>query len=248
VGNRTRKGQASDLARVIRKGGAPLDALNLGHLRQLYDSEIRFWDAQLAALLEGLAELGLRGNTILIITADHGEEFQEHGLLGHGAHLFDESIRVPFVIVGPTLVGPTLEGARSNIPAQGIDLFPTVAGLLGFSPPANLPGQDLLAQARARPVFSETGYGRTDGATDVELVAVRWSNWKLIQAPGLRKSSLFNLRRDSAERTDLFGTEKVAAPLSRFLDEWRASVPPPPAVQAQDPGLHDKLEALGYVD
>ena len=61
----------------------------IAYLRALYDAEIRSWD-RAAALLAGSRALGVRDSTVVVVTADHGEEFQEHGRLMHGAHLYDE--------------------------------------------------------------------------------------------------------------------------------------------------------------
>src|SRR5207249_5016948 len=92
---------------------------------------IRFWDAELERLLDGLAALGVRDSTIVVVTADHGEEFQEHGKLTHGPDLYDELLHVPLVVVGPG-VSP----GRVPEQVQGIDVFPTVPALLGLQPPA----------------------------------------------------------------------------------------------------------------
>src|SRR5207247_757782 len=76
--------------RVNWSSGPPLNAAEVQHLRNLYDGGIRFWDAELERLLDGLAALGVRDSTIVVVTADHGEEFQEHGKLTHGPDLYDE--------------------------------------------------------------------------------------------------------------------------------------------------------------
>src|SRR5207247_7145427 len=93
------------------------------------------WDAELGILLDGLVTLGVRDSTLVVVTADHGEEFQEHGRLRHGSQLYQESIRVPFVISGPG-VRP---GRRTDL-AQGIDLFPTITRLLAIATPPGFPG------------------------------------------------------------------------------------------------------------
>src|SRR5207253_1279631 len=82
----------------------------------------------------------VRESTVILVTADHGEEFQEHGRLGHGTQLYDELLRVPLVIAGPGIVP-----GRVAEQAQGIDVFPTVSALLGLPPPPGLEGQNVLA-------------------------------------------------------------------------------------------------------
>src|SRR5439155_710163 len=124
-------GQAEGLARRVNApGGSALAAVELEHLRRLYDAEIRAWDAELGTLLDALAARGLADSTIVVLTADHGEEFQEHGRLKHRIHLYDELLHVPLVIAGPGV-----RPGRVAEQAQGIDLFPTLAALLGTAPP-----------------------------------------------------------------------------------------------------------------
>src|SRR5439155_27240971 len=74
-----------------------LPALELEHVRRLYEAEIRAWDEQLGELLRALDTR----STVVVVTADHGEAFQEHGPRQHGFHLYDELLRVPLVIAGP---------------------------------------------------------------------------------------------------------------------------------------------------
>ncbi|TMB59285.1 MAG: sulfatase, partial [Deltaproteobacteria bacterium] len=177
-------GQADVLAR--RLAGAPLSAAEVEHLRRLYDAEIRAWDAELGTLLDTLADRGVADSTIVVLTADHGEEFQEHGRLKHRIHLYDELLHVPLVIAGPGV-----RPGRVAEQAQGIDLFPTLAALLGTAPPRGLPGHDLLAARAEAPAISETLYGlMPDGAT-TPIVSLRTAEWKLIHAPALGRYELY---------------------------------------------------------
>ncbi len=227
---------------ILSAGGFLLPAPEVQYLLQLYDAEIRAWDDELAHLLDALAQLGVRDTTTIIVTADHGEAFQEHGRLQHGMHLFDELIRVPLVIVGPGI-----PRARVREQAQGIDLFPTVAAVLGLPPPTGLPGQNLLGQRTARPAFSETNRGRLPDGTGVELVCVRTPATKLIWAPAVEHRALYDLVHDPAERTDQLATVPAGQDLAALLTRWRADAPPPPPAESQDPAIQEKLRALGYV-
>jgi len=237
-------GQAEGLARRVNApGGILLAAVELEHLRRLYDAEIRAWDAELGTLLDALAARGLADSTIVVLTADHGEEFQEHGRLKHRIHLYDELLHVPLVIAGPGV-----RPGRVAEQAQGIDLFPTLAALLGTAPPRGLPGHDLLAARTEAPAISETLYGlMPDGAT-TPIVSLRTAEWKLIHAPALGRYELYDLRRDPAEREDRFGSATEGAALAARLAEWEATAPAPPRAEGSDPALGEKLRALGYVD
>jgi arylsulfatase A-like enzyme len=237
------RGRITKLAKAINFHGAPpLSAREIDYVRQLYDAEIRAWDHALATLLEGLASAGVLDSTVVVVTADHGEEFQEHGRLKHGSHLYEESIHVPLVIVGPGVPA----GRRTDL-AQGIDLFPTIAGLLGLASPGPLPGRDLLATRDGRDAVVETGMGilPTGGLTDV--VALRTPRWKLIRMPAIGAAELYDLRSDPAERTPDAGGAQASA-LEAQLERWAAAAPAAPHPGASDPGLRAKLQALGSVE
>jgi len=228
---------------INRRHATPLSPVELGFVRALYDAEIRSWDDAFGKLLAALDREGVRDSTVVLVTGDHGEEFQEHGRLKHRVQLYDESIHVPLVIAGPTL------GARRiAAQAQGIDVFPTVAAILGATVPAGLPGQNLLAERTPPPAFSETRYGITPDDTQTETVSLTTASWKLIHAPAFARFELYDLVHDPKERENRFGSAPEGAELAARVTAWRAAAPPPPPTAGADPALRDKLRALGYVD
>src|SRR5439155_1553810 len=125
--------------------------------------------------LAGVRASGRGARAWVIVTGDHGEEFKDHGSMGHGRQLYEEAIRVPLLVAGPE-VGEGGEaraatgaagGRRITTPASGIDLFPTILDLAGLTPPPGLQGRSLApllgAGARAgapppedRPLVNET--------------------------------------------------------------------------------------------
>ena len=237
------RGRLAGIAeRVNWSTGPPLAAAEVQHLRNLYDGGIRFWDVELQRLLAGLIALDLRDSTIVIVTADHGEEFQDHGKLTHGPDLYDELVHVPLVVVGPG-VAP----GRVREQVQGIDVFPTVAALLGFQAPAGLPGVDVMARREPRPAFSETSLGIVEGKSG-KLVSLRTPEWKLIQTPATGRFELYDLARDAGERANRFDTAPEGAALVNELTAWQP--PPPPVVVTTEatPKLERELKALGYVE
>jgi len=233
---------AGDADRLARSG-ATLDAAEVAHLRRLYDAEIRGWDDELARVLAALAAHGLADSTIVVVTADHGEEFLEHGRLKHRVHLYDELLHVPLVIAGPGI-----RPDRVAMQAQGIDVFPTLAALVGASAPPGLPGQNLLAARGETPAFSETLYGIEADGTTSPIVSLRTAAWKLIHAPARKRWELYDLARDPGERENRFDAAPEAAELARRLVDWETTAPAPPAREGHDPALQEKLRALGYVD
>jgi arylsulfatase len=238
------RGEVGRVAEMLdgSRGAAPLTAPELRHLRALYDGQIRYWDDQLAALLVGLQSSGVGDSTIVIVTSDHGEAFLEHGRLKHGVHLYDELLRVPLVIAGS--IG---RRGRVSTQAQGIDLFPTVAALLGLQPPRGLEGQDVLSGAGAPWVVSETRWGIDADGAGTELVSIRTPSWKLIHQRAPNRFELYNIVEDPEEQHDRFGRADEGAALARQLAEWNAKVPPPPVGAGRDPEFREKLRALGYI-
>ena len=244
-------GMRADLAAgwvldVSRQLGArtapPLPPEQIEYLRALYDGEIHSWDAELPALLAGLDRLGLRDSTVIVVTADHGEEFQEHGLLLHRAHIYDELLHVPLAIAGPGVA----RGRRTD-QVQGIDLFPTLAALLGVDVPPGLPGHNLLGAVVERPAISETDGLANDGSR-ADLVAVRRPPWKLIYTPSRASFELYDLAVDPGEHAPVAIETGEGPELRRTLDEFLHTAAPPPARTGRDPAIHEKLRALGYAE
>ena len=106
-------------------------------LVDLYDAEIRYLDDALDEFVDRLHEAG-RGDTLLVITSDHGDAFGEHGYYEHPRRLDDELLRVPLL-----LVHPDLDPASVTTPASTLDVLPTVVDALGGTPPDG-PGASLF--------------------------------------------------------------------------------------------------------
>jgi arylsulfatase A-like enzyme len=237
-------GDVAGVSRRLRNGvGAPLAPDELAWVLMLYGLEIHDWDADLPALLDGLGALGVRDSTVVVVLGDHGEEFQEHGFLKHGVHLYDELLHVPVVIAGPGITAGRLAGQ-----VQGVDLFPTIAALLGIPAPPGLPGQNLLAGHEPRPAFSSTRYGMPTPGRVTELLSVRAGGWKLIEAPSFGRTELYDLSTDPGEHQNVADRAPERERLAALIDAWRAALPAPPPVAGGDSRLHEKLRALGYVD
>lgn len=123
-------------------------------MRALYDGEIRFVDEQIRRLADFLEAAGVLENTVIILTSDHGDEFMDHGGLGHGMTLELEMIHVPMIVHGVP------DAMRRRVPAvvRNIDIGPTILDLAEVEVPANLDGRSLLPLIRAedgeRPEFS----------------------------------------------------------------------------------------------
>lgn len=143
-----------------------MDPADFAYTLAQYDGEIAWVDSQLGRLLGRLREWGLDQRTIVLVTADHGEEFLEHGQKGHGHSLYDELIRVPLIVKGPRIPA----GRVVECPVSLVDLLPTIAELGGVKKsPYDGPGRSLLpllARADAcdmqRNLFAETNMSNLD--------------------------------------------------------------------------------------
>lgn len=200
-------------------------------VRQLYDGEIRDFDARFGELMALLDARGLADDTIVIVTADHGEELFDHGLLGHAsttlhATLYDEVLRVPLM-----MRIPGVEPARVSCLASQVDVLPTVLSYLGLPLPARVEGRDLSpdredACPAGTVVFAETiggGFQAHGESARTYLWAARSVDHKLIvrEFPdGSLQRSLFDLAGDPGETTDAAGRlPEAAVELERRLAE-----------------------------
>jgi arylsulfatase A-like enzyme len=100
------------------------------HVSDMYDASIRQVDVAMGAFFERLRASGRLEDTVVIVTSDHGEEFGEHGQIGHQRTLYREALRIPLI-----LVAPGLEPRRVASSASLVDVVPTVLDLLGVRTP-----------------------------------------------------------------------------------------------------------------
>jgi arylsulfatase A-like enzyme len=180
--------------------------------RDRYDSEIAYADSVVGKVVALVEQQ--RPGAIVILAADHGEEFGEHGGRYHGTTLFEEQVRVPLIVVAPGLTPHVVSG-----PTQLIDIPATILGLLDFPQPARMRGTDLgpwlatppAAEDRLPPAFAEV--------EDKRMVVV--GSEKLICDVSQDYCSYFDLRADPREQHDLTDQrpDRVAS-LRQLLDRW----------------------------
>lgn len=224
----------------------PLSPAATAYLRARYDGALHYADREVGRLLDGLRTRGLLDSTIVVVVADHGEGFGEHGFVGHCVTLYDELLHVPLMIAGPGIAGPR----RDHVQAQGIDLLPTLAALLGIPRPDGALGHDLLRSRPDEPAFAHTAlFPRPDGERG-DLLAWRTPERKVIHEPAATRSESYDLTADPTERANRYASDPQAAPavaaLRRHFDTARATTtaiagPSAPA------SLRDRLTALGYL-
>jgi len=204
--------------REISDGKIPLSAEDLEHNIALYDGEIAYVDDMIGRMIEALNGTEEKKNTIVIIMSDHGEEFMEHGGVGHGRSLYEEVIRVPLIFFGPGI----LKGRKNDALVQNIDVFPTVAALCGFHPPEGLQGLNMepVLKTKAAKIPRRFVYSELEN-----LHAVIGVNFKYLFDPLAHRQELYDLARDPGEKNNIaFSTKilKIRDDFAKNGSEWLA--------------------------
>jgi len=240
---------------ALRNGRIRLAPAILERLEALYDGEVAYTDREIGRLLDGLSGLGLEDSTLVVITADHGEEFGDHRGFEHGHTLYEELLHVPLIM---RLPGGLPEGRVVKSAVRLIDLAPTVLELAGLAPVESFAGESLIPlvqgdEAGDRPVFAEGNFWGPD------LYSWQSDGFKLILRPGKGKepserAELYDLGQDPAEQLNIAGTsarrrEEMLADLQWIRDRSSAGD------EAREQGTVDldaeqvrRLRALGYLE
>ncbi len=225
--------------RQVRRALDRGEKIDFGLLAAAYDEEIAFVDAQLGRLFTVLDELRLDRRVLVVVTADHGEEFGEHGGFEHGHSTFEEVVRVPLVLWGPG-VRPGRRGDAVTL----LDIAPTIYAALDLPPPRGLPGHSLLSTAaEGRCVVAERRLYGPD-----EQALIRWP-WKL-QVRQNGTAALYDLDRDPKERTDVAAEESelVRLLLAKLAACTADRSGPATAPVELDPAAERQLRSLGYIE
>jgi arylsulfatase A-like enzyme len=231
----------------------------VGFLRDLYDGEIRHTDRGIGELLDRLDELGLRKNTIVVLTADHGEEFLDHGSLGHTSSLYEELLRVPLLVRDPSR--GELAPQVVTWPVSLVSLMPTLLDLVGveagvrpFQGPSLLPLLDGTVSGMEGPLYAEVDFvplrkGRLVG--EVYKKAVIGERYKLIRDGTTGRMELYDRIEDPLEREDLSEQDaerlaEFAALLNQAIAHAESAALEPQPKRVTDPEI-ERLKSLGYV-
>jgi len=182
------------------------DSSGLDRDRELYDNELAYNDREIGKLVARLKELDLYDNTVVYVTADHGEEFGEHGATRHGKTLYQQVLHIPGILKLPA---SHFAGERVAALASNVDVAPTLLELAGMEPPDVFQGRPLTEAIKKGK--DAKGAGRTGRRVFAELVApkfvsyaVRDEHYKYIKnlAPELTEH-LFDLDEDPGEASSL---------------------------------------------
>lgn len=236
-----------ELLEGVKSGRIDLNARDRAHLEALYDGEITYHDLHFGSIVEGLERRGLADETMIVFTADHGEEFWDHGSVGHGHSVFEELVRVPLIVRIPGLTDAPL---RLEDAVGLVDVAPTIYEALGRPVPADLSGESLVPLLRGEspraPRASVNGF--MEGWRAIEVGSL-----KLVHRTD-RVVMLYDLRADPHELTDVAAARPIAV---RYLRGMLGLVlagaersTHAAEVEAEsleiDETLRNQLEELGY--
>ena len=184
-------------------------------------------DAQVGRVLDALDTNGLADNTVIVFTSDHGYHTGEHGLLQKQS-LFEESARVPLIVVVPGISRP---GAVAAAPVSQVDLYPTLAALCGVQAPETLQGQS-LAPLLADPHKQGRGWalsqvGRRGGKTKPSFFgySLRTPRWRYTEwDEGRQGRELYDHESDPKELVNLADSADHAATVADLSAKLKAAV------------------------
>ena len=241
-----------------------MSELDFSLLTALYNSDIRYLDEEIGKLLDLLRKRGLMDETIIVLTADHGENFGEHQLMSHELSVYDTLVKVPLLIRYPKFFAP---GSKWEMPVQLIDIFPSLLHILKLGDKnLKLQGSILLQDQPSNPRFVFAEYNNSRAVDNIRrrfgkdlapnplyqpkiLKAVRSNDWKFIWGTdGSRE--LYEISNDPFESKNVFQSRPdEAARMEAALKNWISSFTPSRYYQQEDISKEAlrELRSLGYV-
>jgi arylsulfatase A-like enzyme len=228
-----------------------------------YDNAIRWVDSLLGHLFRGLEEFGLRENTLVVFSADHGEAFGEHGGEGHARNVYGEVTQTPLILSFPFRLDP---GIVVEARSENVDLWPTVLDMLGLPALPDADGRSMLPEivAAARGETPAEGEGAGVAFAQIDqawgrsqegprpMVAVNEGRWRLMFRAGFpERTELYDKSTDPREQRNIVHRRpEVTQRLRERAVAYLKSPPPPwgedtPSVEIDEMKMN-QLRALGY--
>lgn len=241
---------------LINKKKLKLSPGDEAHYTALYDAEVAFSDYQISRIIDKLRELNVLENSLVIVTADHGENLNEHGMeYGHYG-VYDSSVRIPLVMTMPKTLPA---GKRVPHVIQSLDIAPTILDVLEIPRPQEFQGKSV------RPLISEENPQWESVAYSVmfrdkvNFLSLRSDEWKMILKvrDGENHFELYHVPSDHQELIDRLASEPaIADSLKQALSTWIETnfqptdlvyVPGTYFKEDFDKATIDRLRALGYI-
>lgn len=238
-----------------RMGDNPDPAIWKEPMQRAYVGEIEFLDQELGKFFDALRQRGLYDDALILFTADHGEEFCEHGGWWHGQTLYNEQTHVPFLIKLP---GNVRGGERNIFFARNLDLAPTALHFAGLPKGEMMQGQSLFDANNNYTNNTITFAYAENNFEGIVLQAVQSDQGKVITAnPGNKRDlppvEVFNIAEDPLEQVNLAGQPawaEVERELLEAIDSYKLiceeNAVEPVAAGELSREMREQLEALGY--
>jgi len=189
--------------------------------RDLYDEEVFFTDLWIGKLLDYVAAQPWGARTAIIVSADHGEAFGEHGRLKHAHELYEELVHVPLMVLVPGQPARHIDATRS-----AVDLTPTIAALLGAPPLEGTRGTSFAPELLGEPAAPSHDIvcDLPEDEFNQRRRALRHEDWKIIAKGNDQSFELYDLKNDPREEKDLFGKDREMTRdmLARYKESSRA--------------------------
>lgn len=253
--------RAEMLYQKAMKNHEQLTPEEIEELKTNYRAEIRYVDQQIGDLVTGIKTLGLWDEMLVIITADHGDEFGEHGLFGHKNKPYEELIHVPLIIKFPASF-PVKPGICIEQPVRLLDVLPTILDVNGIavedSIQRQIEGKSLVSMAQA----DDEGTGLFDyiiiekevKGSDKLRIGIRTEEWKFIFDGEEQAQELYHLAEDPMEQRNVIeGYPEVASEFEDVLQqrlsqiaERSANIKIPEISESKE--VEERLRALGYIE
>lgn len=200
---------ATNVGALGREFGAPREDM-VEREMLLYDACIKYVDEAVGRVVGHIEDAGKRGETVLIITADHGEAFWEHGVGSHGYSVHDEEIRVPLIFSNPIRYP---QARRIDTQVSLMDLVPTIVDLVGAADRSRREGRNLndlieKGSMNRRPSsFLPVDLDLTESTLrkSPDTKGIRTKDWKIVVEPATAQVRLYNLRDDPLEMENVWG-------------------------------------------
>lgn len=227
---------------------------DLDRIGELYNGEVHFADHRFGQVIEHVEKLGLKDDTVILMTADHGEAYREHGVLGHH-QLYEEVVRVPLILRHPD----GGKGGRVEVPVSNIDFLPTLASIAGL---------DYVAEATdgvdwREPFDPDRPLLFTQMTNDLKYsMAMRRGDLKFLMWCTPKENfeeELYHLGEDPAELDNLIDDPEFAARADEMYQTWEEMIDQHPCTAIEtaldggnmldglDEEAIEKLRSLGYI-
>ena len=240
----------------------------VGVLESYYDAEVASVDDEIRRLFAELERRHFLSNAIVLITADHGEEFKDHDWMSHGTALYEETVRVPLILSAPGIEG----GRVVDDDVSLVDVAPTLLDLAGLAPEPRFEGRSLTPLLRDPGVAAERAGTpsrkppandppillellKTDMTVDLRrhTAGIVEGSSKLLMYQDVRTADTFDLSKDPHERAPMtIAANPAGKALALSLDSMEKELQKRAVATAEekplDAGTREKLRALGYGD